>query len=655
MWSNRQTWKGQGRALGARSDYEPTWPRFKANITIPRCRTVSLDVDVNVQFFSVVVEGTLRIMDRPGARISLRAVCILVQRGGKILAGEPDQPFRGALEFLLSGDEMTRSKCGASGRAFVVGGGSELKLYGEAPKGRIWGRLRKTADGGSATRSVVLIGQIDFKPLDTVVMGTSGMGGGGKELAIVEDVRSVPAPGGGVDTALVFTTTIKTQHLGVTEVHGGQSIDMRAEVGLYMRRAPGTAVSSITLRGVDSTRWDFRFRTMGTTKSGLIMETYGGSQTVMHGVRVSNGGAVKPSLIAIKVGVQAPMITCLGACDIRRSVIQPGMGDGIQAKDEASHIEQVVFIDTFTALQVGGSTTMIENVVFSSAAGDTGPNFWTDLNSVSSGIVVTGCGWGMVAKGNVVSGCAGAAWVFRGGFCMHESNFVNNSAHAAELGIAVAGGVSGYPGAQRGVLRDLTLWSIRHIAVWGDSGSTQPTLSHLKIVDAKAGVVWANVGASPEWHAVSLQRITIMDSVFVGRSLSQPYRGRQTGIYLPVFSSKGHAITPQQCGPIGGSWTSGIYGPEHPTGSAPPIAGELRVTRVAFLRFKPEGGTSAVFETLMGGGMDSSDAVPPIFVSQSTVDADSRASLAYLPPPKRDWINPTKCAAASTHCSQPTR
>jgi len=39
-WSNMWTWHGQGTALGyASDDATHTWPRFKSNVTIPRCRT----------------------------------------------------------------------------------------------------------------------------------------------------------------------------------------------------------------------------------------------------------------------------------------------------------------------------------------------------------------------------------------------------------------------------------------------------------------------------------------------------------------------------------------------------------------------------------------------------------------------------------------
>ena len=63
-------------------------------------------------------------------------------------------------------------------------------------------------------------------------------------------------------------------------------------------------------------------------------------------------------------------------------------------------------------------------------------------------------------------------------------------------------------------------------------------------------------------------------------------------------------------------------------------------------------GKSRVLQTLMKGdgvndpaGQQSSDDVPPIFFSDISIDGPSRTNLAYLPPPHRSWIVPTRCVA----------
>ena len=63
-------------------------------------------------------------------------------------------------------------------------------------------------------------------------------------------------------------------------------------------------------------------------------------------------------------------------------------------------------------------------------------------------------------------------------------------------------------------------------------------------------------------------------------------------------------------------------------------------------------GKSRVLQPLMKGdgvndpaGQQSSDDVPPIFFSDISIDGVSRTNLAYLPPPHRSWIVPTRCVA----------
>ena len=93
------TWHGQGLALGASEDDALyVWPGFRSNVTIKKCRTVVVDLDLSQQLYSVVVWGTLRIRDRgPSTLVSLRAVCITVKPGGRVLAGERS-PFLESLK-----------------------------------------------------------------------------------------------------------------------------------------------------------------------------------------------------------------------------------------------------------------------------------------------------------------------------------------------------------------------------------------------------------------------------------------------------------------------------------------------------------------------------------------------------------------------------
>jgi hypothetical protein len=135
LWSESFTWDGQRAEIGG-----GPLPGFRSNVTIKRCQTVVLDVDLNVQLFSLVVwgkrlvgnpnpnpnpdpnpnpnpkpnpnpatpcqphvdpmsmsmfPGTLIVESRPGANVFLRSTCITIKPGGRLLAGRPSPVLTG--------------------------------------------------------------------------------------------------------------------------------------------------------------------------------------------------------------------------------------------------------------------------------------------------------------------------------------------------------------------------------------------------------------------------------------------------------------------------------------------------------------------------------------------------------------------------------
>lgn len=173
------------------------------------------------------------------------------------------------------------------------------------------------------------------------------------------------------------------------------------------------------------------------------------------------------------------------------------------------------------------------------------------------------------------------------------------------------------------------------------------------MADARFGFFWGGIGPSAIEHLVTLQTVTIQNSLIVGRSRSNPTCVDQRGILLFQFATEGYSISPTTCGPLGGHWLKGIYGKESPSGSNAALAAEVQVKDCTVVRFSPVDfdfdwscGESSIFmETTMHGGVsvDSADAVPPFFFTRTTVDETTRQNLAYLPKPKQEWIVETKC------------
>ena len=64
--------KVRAKALVPRRRCYVRLARLQVNVTIKRCRTVELDVDINVQLYSIVVWGTLVVENRLDAIVSLQ-------------------------------------------------------------------------------------------------------------------------------------------------------------------------------------------------------------------------------------------------------------------------------------------------------------------------------------------------------------------------------------------------------------------------------------------------------------------------------------------------------------------------------------------------------------------------------------------------------
>jgi len=96
---------------------------------------------------------------------------------------------------------------------------------------------------------------------------------------------------------------------------------------------------------------------MRRSRSGLLFLSQRGSRTLLHGVRVSHGGSHMPGPVSMRTGeFMVAMLKCLGECDIRSSVINPRLGDGIRAMGsgaDSSHVENIVIYHSDTGLQAG--------------------------------------------------------------------------------------------------------------------------------------------------------------------------------------------------------------------------------------------------------------------------------------------------------------
>jgi hypothetical protein len=671
------TWHGQGINLGASTDNALyVWPSFRSNVTIKKCRTVVLDIDLSLQFISVVVWGTLRIQDRgPSSTVSIRALCINIKPGGKLLAGELDQPYSGVLEFLLAGDMLTESAhCGGrKGMRWDVSTNATMKLYGQKPLGSMWSRLRHTVEMGES--QLKLIGRLDFQVDDRLAIAGTGDRNTETEYATVASVDYVPTQTGGVDTRITLNAGLMHKHIAVRETHGTKTLDMRAEVALIFRgpTVPAPAImdlvdlngvpirrsSFIQIAGVDTYTGSPKFRFRAAPEYGLILTVAMNASMVLSGVMATGIGKSGGARGRARAG-----IACLGSCNIRNSLFIPQKGDGIDAEmgsDKArSHtiVENVVFFQYFRGVEVSSTTRLLNSAFISGIGNDAGA------------IEFAGCGYTTdslnrqyEAKifGNAIAGAGYGLKAFSG-YCLHRDSIANNTIHSAGTGIAIKESVGRavrrgqrlhelgkndqQRSDQRGVIgTGFVLWRIQDIGVWLYTISNEPVFGGgIIVADAKIGLVWSNVGPDPELHTLERQRATVSHATFIGRSYTNAQCGTVRAVLLPVSTSRGPSISPGVCGSLGGPLIKGVWGVDRNIGSYPTLLAETRVTDSTFMRyFSDSCGSATVFETFQGGSQDSSDGVPPLFIQRTTIDAGSRSNLANLKNPKKAWIVPTKC------------
>ena len=103
---------------------------------------------------------------------------------------------------------------------------------------------------------------------------------------------------------------------------------------------------------------------------GLLFMGHSGSNVTMSGVRVEDGGAIKPSLISIREGRKVvPIIRCYSSdCTIKNSVIVPRMGHAIETFTGKVH--NVLTWQSFVGLRVGGTAELVNNVIYGATQGD---------------------------------------------------------------------------------------------------------------------------------------------------------------------------------------------------------------------------------------------------------------------------------------------
>jgi hypothetical protein len=331
-------------------------------------------------------------------------------------------------------------------------------------------------------------------------------------------------------------------------MHNGHVLELRAEVGVISR-------PTIRVAGVDALDRanDFLFITMKACMKGsgcgLLMKLRGRAVTALSGVLIQDGGLVFMTMVLPIISVSSKHTT------IESCVVNPNYGHGISASSGTYH-GNVVY-KSATGFLVGGAADVRYNAIFS--VQDKGMNLDYTDEDAHFGVWSTSS---LVLIGN--AGACSTGPSFRcSSFNMRAENFLNNSGHCSNFGLTIKGG-------HTRPVQDITLWRIRAAALWGYVSSDLPTFNDVRLADFSVGLVWGGLGGDPVAHTVRMQTLSVTNSLFLGRSTTNPSCFEQAGILLPIAGSAGFSISPSTCGPLGGHWFMGIYGMDTRPEAIPP-------------------------------------------------------------------------------------
>ncbi|KAJ8334858.1 hypothetical protein SKAU_G00404970 [Synaphobranchus kaupii] len=233
-WSNESFWKSSPE-----NNFKV--PTEGSDVVVPSAIWLVMDIGVptlgNVTVFGVLeIPDTMNETIASGAggspqyrRIILRATYISIQ-GGRLIAGWPDEPFRGELRIILRGNHLTPEwplPSGPNQGSKVLGVFGSLDLYG-MPHTIYRTKLRSTAPAGSATLS--LQEAVDWQVGDDIVISTTSYDPWETET---RNIVAVSADG----RTLTLNHSLSHAHIGESHsVQGsGRNYSLSADVGLLSR------------------------------------------------------------------------------------------------------------------------------------------------------------------------------------------------------------------------------------------------------------------------------------------------------------------------------------------------------------------------------------------------------------------------------------
>uniref|UniRef100_A0A8C1B8X1 PKHD1 like 1, tandem duplicate 2 n=1 Tax=Cyprinus carpio carpio TaxID=630221 RepID=A0A8C1B8X1_CYPCA len=646
LWSNASFWRSS-------SVNNFNVPQDGSDVNIPAGIWMVVDVVVP-SLNKLKIVGVLEIPDTNNGtstgsvsqynNIVLNATYISIQ-GGRLIAGWPDEPFRGQLQIILRGSHSTPDwllPSGLNQGSKVLGVFGSLDLYG-MPHNVYHTKLASTSQAGNSTLSLqesvdwkvgdnILLSTTSYDPWQTEIRTITAVTDYGRTLTLdqplsythIGESYSVPGTSGSYQLAgnvALLTRNIKIIGQEYPEMNT-QSYGARVLVGTFFitKTADDTFITGkAQIRNVEFYQtgqegWndlsDPRYSLVFYNLGGVVGESY------IKGCAFHNGFA--------------PAIGVFGTdgLSIEDNVIHHTVGEGIRVWGDRNVVRRNLVTMT---LWSGSYNGRAEEFNFE----------WNAAIEVSEATNV-------ILQGNIVAGYERVGYRIDGEPCPGSPNSVaqwsQNEAHGGLYGLYM--NKDGLPGCSQ--IQGFTVWRSFDFGIYVQV-SMNVLISNVSLIDNGMGIMSLIYSPSSLSHAYSDKTVRVQGALIVGSSPNFNCFDTLSTTMTYVALSRSHmAPRPPNGGRSGICWPT--FESNHNTGPQKPltglmsynaIAGIMTVSDTTFVGFKSVCTTERNYMFMTNPGNE--DLQHPISVERISKINSTEDSLAFIHRPDLSKVNPSDC------------
>uniref|UniRef100_A0A673FZ74 Fibrocystin-L-like n=1 Tax=Sinocyclocheilus rhinocerous TaxID=307959 RepID=A0A673FZ74_9TELE len=634
LWSNTSFWRSS-------SVNNFNVPQEGSDVIIPTGIWMVVDVVVP-SLNKLKIVGVLEIPDTNNVtstssvsqynNIVLNATYISIQ-GGRLIAGWPNEPFRGQLQIILRGSHSTPDwllPSGLNQGSKVLGVFGSLDLYG-MPHNVYHTKLASTSQAGNSTVSLqesvdwkvgdkILLSTTSYDPWQTEIRTITAVSDYGRTLTLDQPLsythigESYSVPGTSRSYQLAGNVALLTRNIKIIGQEypemNTQSYGARVLVGTFFRKAQ---IRNVQFYNTGQEGWndlsDPRYSLVFYKLGRVVGESY------IKGCAFHNGFA--------------PAIGVFGTdgLSIEDNVIHHTVGEGIRVWGDRNVVRRNLVTMTLWPGSYNGRAEF---------------NFeWNAAIEVSEATNV-------ILQGNIVAGYERVGYRIDGEPCPgspnSEAQWSQNEAHGGLYGLYM--NKEGLPGCSQ--IQGFTVWRSFDFGIYVQV-SMNVLISNVSLIDNGMGIMSLIYSPPSLSHAYSSKTVHVQDALIVGSSPNFNCFDRLSTTMTYVDLSRSHkAPRPPNGGRSGICWptfeSAHNNGPQKPlTGltSYNAIAGLMTVSDITFVGFRSVCSTERNYMFMTNPGNE--DLQHPISVERISKINSTEDSLAFIHRPDLGKVNPADC------------